>query len=78
MSLTGGDSRLPLLLPYVGMVQSIVTVFCKKQHMKQWRRKRNIFSFNIIFLKILLTSLEYGFCYYTAQKINIFSNHSFQ
>ena len=58
MSLTGGDSRLPLLLPYVGMVQAIVTVFCKTQHMKQWRRKRNIFSFNIIFLKILVTSLE--------------------
>ena len=57
MSLTGGDSRLPLLLPYVGMVQAIVTVFCKTQHMKQWRCKRNIFSFNINFLKILLTSL---------------------
>ena len=42
MSLTGGDSRLPLLLPYVGMVQAIVAVFCKTQHVTQ-RRKRNIF-----------------------------------
>ena len=41
MSLTGGDSYL--LLPYVDMVQAIVAVFCKTQHMKQGRRKRNIF-----------------------------------
>ena len=36
------NSRLPLLLPYVGMVQAIVAVFCKTQHVTQ-RRKRNIF-----------------------------------
>ena len=79
MSLTGGDSRRPFLLPYVGMVQAIVVVFCKSQHMKQGRRKRNLFFLEYHFLEnfVNVTGIRF-LLLHRKELINIFLNYSFQ
>ena len=73
------NKLLIVLLLYVGMVQAIVVVFCESQHMKQGRRKRNLFFLEYHFLEnfVNVTGIRF-LLLHRKELINIFLNYSYQ